>query len=437
MRPSSANRENLIPIGNIESRDQITFMESKANQVKHYIGTIEIPGIAKGTACLLKNGKILTCLHNILDYGALAENRAQLIDFSEHDVSVYFVKNDNIYKYKINSAPVSGLNKLKSQGASAWCFDYALLEAEGNPVRDLGGGFKPDKTDHFGSASVTDPMRTLAISGPFVSLTETGEVKFHRFASLSANQAAEGGSYHITQAGDHPSAPGFSGMAIAPIDRSYSIDTLYAIHSYRDNQGQQTGAKISEIRSSIRDQTRVTEDVRLNDYVVHTLRNWYEALRRAKIMPNTSVTAVGDPIGLDEAIEIMARGGNIIGDSKKETRDAVKTWVSREGIYDAKDIIEDPIHPSAPNGLPHFHHPSHTSAHAFFGLQEQQQKLAAEQRRHEEAEANRKRQLEATKKLKQEKEAAAKESSSKAEKIRKEREDKGSGKNSKKSGGRF
>jgi len=260
----------------------------------------------------------------------------------------------------------------------------------------LGGGFKPDKTNNFGSAFVTDPMQTLAISGPFVTTTEEGEVKFHRYASLSDNQAAKGGPYHITQAGDHPSAPGFSGMGIVPIDRSYSIDTLYAIHSYRDNQGQQSGAKVSEIFNLKSSPPRVTEDVRLNDYVIHTLKNWYEALRRAKIMPDTSVTAIGVPITLDEAIEIMSRGGNIIGDSVKETHDAVKAWVSREGTYAVKDIIKDPIHPSAPRGLPHFHHPSHTSAHAFFGLQGQQQKLAAEQRRHAEAEANRKRQLEAT-----------------------------------------
>ncbi|MBU6339491.1 MAG: hypothetical protein KGQ36_05950 [Rickettsiales bacterium] len=458
MRPNLSNSENLIAVGNSYSTRQLSLMDSTANDVKHYIGTIEIPGIARGTACLLKSGKILTCLHNILDYGALDEGKAQLIDFRDHDVSVYFVKDDNIYKYKINSAPVTGLNKLKTQGARAWCFDYALLETEGNPVRDLGGGFTPDQTDHFGSASVTDPTQTLAISGPFVTRTAEGEIKFHRFASLSNNQAAESGPYHITQGGEHPSAPGFSGMGIIPIDRDYSIDTLYAIHSYRDNQGQQTGAKISEISSAMGDSFSAVDDSRLDPYVIHTLNNWYETLRIAIINPDRSVSP-GNVIDFEDAVQIVMSGkGNYLSDlkgraeSKEEVMRPMKEAVKREGKYAFDQIQDDsiPHNPGHKKELPHLHHPSHGTAqgnpvHAIYDTGYWQRKALEEQEKKRKDDENRKRQLDATKardeKLKEEAE-------SKATKIKKEQEEKErakqerhggkkSGKGSRNSGGRF
>jgi hypothetical protein len=382
MKPGARGNEDLIPVGRAKSPEQLSLMTSAANRVKHYIGTIEIPGIARGTACLLENGKILTCLHNILDYDALDERRAQLIDFKKHDVSVYFVKDDHIYKYRINSAPVTGLNKLKALGARAWCFDYALLEAEVNPTHDLGGGFKPDKTNHFGSAFVTDPRYTLAVSGPFITTTKEG-LKFHRFASLSENQAAQDGPYHVTQAGDHPSAPGFSGMGIVPIDRNYPIDTLYAIHSYRDNQGQQSGAKVSEIRSSMRDEVVAAEDSRLDLDLIRALKKWYEVLTKAKLNLDHSVTK-GEVISFDEAVAILTKGGNITGDSKKEvTSPAYKAWGGS---------IADPAH--TPLGWPHLHHPQRAiSGHALYPGPAQRAEIAERERQAKLAEERRLRQI--------------------------------------------
>jgi hypothetical protein len=452
MRPSLNNREGLLAVGDSYPSDQKSSMISAAKHVRHYIGTIEIPGIARGTGCLLEDGRILTCLHNILDYDALDERKAELIDFEAHDVSVYFVKDDEIFKYKINSAPVTGINHLKASQLSSWCFDYAFLETEGNPVRDLGGGFKLDQTNHFGSAFASDPAQTLAISGPFIKMTEDGNLKAYRYVSLSENQAAQSQYYHITQAGDHPSAPGFSGMGMVPVDSSYSVDTLYAIHSYRDNQGQQTGAKISEIRSSMRDEITARDSARLDTHVVDILRNWYETLREATINSNRSVS-VGREINFEEAVQIILTGqGNYLSDikdrdkSRKEVMDPIEEAVKREGMY-RLDQIQDhstPHNPGHKIELPHLHPPSH-STHAFYDTGYWQRKAAEEQEVKRKADENRKRQLDATKardaKLKEEAE-------SKAAQIKKEREEKErakqerhegkkGGKGSKNSGGRF
>lgn len=434
MRPDSNNREKLLAVGDYSSA-QKSLISSTAKQVRHYIGTIEIPGIARGTACLLEDGRILTCLHNILDYDKLTSQRAELIDFDAHDVSVSFVKDDNIYSYKINSSPINGLNNLKTYGAKAWCFDYAFLETEGNPVRDLGGGFKLDQTNHFGLAFASDPAQTLAISGPFVTRTEEGEIKFHRYVSLSENQAAQSQYYHIPQTGNHPSAPGFSGMGMIPIDRSYSIDTLYAIHSYRDNQNQQSGAKISEILSSMRDNVPDT-NVTLDPFVIHTLQNWYERLTTATINRDGSVTR-GRTVTIAEAVQILGnRVGDIAADNASEAKEVAEKWSGSDG-----KPIHHGIHVNAPKGQPHYHHAFHDAdsynypGHIFHPTE------AAQQASNKAAqEAGWKAKVEAAKLKREakEKEAQAKKNSSTTkpesmvEEIRKKQEDK----DSDKSGGR-
>ena len=391
MRPSLNNREGLLAVGDSYPSDQKSSMISAAKQVRHYIGTIEIPGIARGTGCLLEDGRILTCLHNILDYDALDERKAELIDFEAHDVAVYFVKDDEIFRYKINSAPVTGINHLKASQLSSWCFDYAFLETEGNPVRDLGGGFKLDQTNHFGSAFASDPAQTLAISGPFIKMTEDGNLKAYRYVSLSENQAAQSQYYHITQAGDHPSAPGFSGMGMVPVDSSYSVDTLYAIHSYRDNQGQQTGAKISEIRSSMRDKIIARDDARLDPHVINILKNWYETLMEATINSNRSVSP-GNVINFEQAVQMILSGhGNYLSDivgrteSRAEARGPMEEAVRRKGGTVGAIIDHStPHNPGHKQELPHLHHPSHDAPqgnpiHAFYDTGYWVKKAAEEQ----------------------------------------------------------
>lgn len=466
MRPSLSNREELVAIGGGYSSSQESSILSVAQQIRHYVGTIEIPGIARGTACLLEGGIILTCLHNVLDYGALDEGRAKLIDFEKSDASVYFVKDDKIFKYKINAALSTGINHLRANQLSS-CFDYAFLELEGNPAADLGGGFKSDKTNHLSLASVSDPMQTLAVSGPFIERTEDGILKAYRYFSLSENQAAQGGVYHIAPTGDHPSAPGFSGMAMVPIDRNYSIDTLYAIHSYRDNQGQQTSAKISEIRNSVIDMVMAEDDARLDPTVIDILKSWYETLREAIINSDRSVSA-GREISFEEAVQIILTGnGDYLSDiksesknpkemyqselsSRKEVLGPMKEALKRTGKK-ATDFIDDnpPHNPGHKKELPHLHYPERNTpqgkVHAFYGTGYWQRKAAEEQEAKRIADENRKRQLDAKKardaKLKEEEE-------SKAAKIKKEQEEKErakqerhggkkSGKGSKNSGGRF
>ena len=54
----SQSLEELIPVGRFSESDS-RLIASAANQVKNFIGTIEIYGIARGTACLMENGKII------------------------------------------------------------------------------------------------------------------------------------------------------------------------------------------------------------------------------------------------------------------------------------------------------------------------------------------------------------------------------------------
>ncbi len=367
MRSNLLKPETLITVGDYSVTQVETMMIPCVESIKKYVGAIEIPGIAMGTVCLLENGTILTCLHNILDYNKLSKGKAELIDFSKYDVSVYFVKDGDIYKYKIKETLDSGLDTLKNQGMHAMCFDYALLGANGDPVRDLGGGFKPDQTDYFSSLLASDPASTVAISGPFVTKTDKG-IQFHRFISLANNKAAESKLYHITQSGNHPSAPGFSGMAIVPATERNN--TLYAIHSYRDNQGQQNGTKISEIRSAMRTSVAADADYQLNREVYDILTSWHEVLTQAERKMDGTIKR-GAQITFEEAVAILKGRGDIAGDSRKEVEGPAKSAWGAFG-----KLIRHDVHSGTPKGQPHFHHPLHTDTaypgHAFYPSASQQ-----------------------------------------------------------------
>jgi hypothetical protein len=383
MKTILGHREGMKAIGNY-SLEQKSLIVSTTKEVRHYIGTLEITGIARGTVCLLEDGRILTCLHNILDYGALNERKAELIDFEAYDVSVYFVKDDKIFKYKINSAPITGINHLRAKGVNSWCFDYAFLELEGNPVLDIGGGLKLDKTTHFGQASVTDPAKTLAISGPFIQIAEDGKLKAYRYVSLSENQLAAGSFYNIAQGGDHPSAPGFSGMGIVGVGHGYKSDTLYALHSYRDNQHQQGGVKISEILISVRQNVSASRSSFLDHVVVDLIQDWFERLTTAKRNANGSVTRGKNEISFDEAVKILLQGGDIAGDNKAEAAaPARKAWGR---------IITD--QPHQPLGWPHHHHHQRASTgHAFYPGDVQRKEMAAKEQKVKEQEERRQKQI--------------------------------------------
>lgn len=374
MRPR-ISKEEIIPVGSYSTSQLEGMILPRTEVVKDYVGTIEIPGIARGTACLLENGKILTCLHNILDYDALKAGSAQTIDFSKYDVSVYFVKNGKIYHYKINEAIATGLDKLKAYGMRAICFDYALLSTEGNPVSDLGGGFKPDETEHWGSADVSDPAITLAVSGPFLTKV-AGGFQVRRFVSLANNEAAESTYYHITQSGEHPSAPGFSGMAIVPA--TTMDNTLYAIHSYKDHQGQQNGTKISEIRSAMSVSVPAASDSRFDHHVYEALTSWYEVLTKAKRKMDGSVER-GKEITFDEAVKVLKRGEDVAGDRREEAESA-----ARKAWGDDGKLVRHDVHTGTPKGQPHFHHPLHTDGshpgHAFYPTTAQRIEMAARER---------------------------------------------------------
>jgi len=387
MRSNLNSGEKLILVGgNVDSVRQLPQITSS----NPYVGTIEIPGIAKGTACLMSNGKILTCLHNILDYNALETGKVELIDFKKYEVSVYFVKDQNIYKYRINDAIKTGLNKLGADGFRASCFDYALLEPRGNPVEDLGGGLKADQTN-YSSPFSKEPADTLAISGPFITMSAGGEIKFHRYISLSENAAANAGPSFsfIAQSGNHPSAPGFSGMAIVPADK---IDTLYAIHSLRDNQGVQGGQKISEIRNSMRDNIPAFDNLRLDPSSIAILKSWYEVLTTATRRMDGSVDR-GKEIDFDTAVSILQKGGDIAGDNRAEVEAPSKeAWKGKPMVHAI---------PHKPKGQPHLHHPDHTEyqhpGHAFYPGPVQKKEMAEKAKQAKIDEERRQKQIAETK----------------------------------------
>jgi hypothetical protein len=333
---------------------QKQLMMDASKKVRCFVGTIEIPGIARGAACLLQNGQIITCLHNILDYSVLHQGKAELLDFSTNKISVYFVKDGNIFSYKIKHSPVNGLKHLKHYGANSWCFDYAFLDVEGNPVNDIGGGFKLDKTDHFGTAALTDPQKTLAISGPFIHEMEDGRLRCYRYISLSENQAAHSAFYNITQEGNHPTAPGFSGIGITPFNEGYASDTLYAMHSYRDQKLQQTGAKVSEILSSVRNSVIPNADARIDPWVINNLQNWYERYTIAIIRKATGQVTRSREVSFQEALVLLQKTRvDIYSDTLKEARTLGALW-DLNG-----PLIEHGREKNKPFSRVHLHHSGH------------------------------------------------------------------------------
>jgi hypothetical protein len=204
-------------------------------------------------------------------------------------------------------------------------------------------------------------------------------------------------------------------MGIVPIDDSYSVDTLYAIHSYRDNQDQQSGAKISEIRSSISSNVSASTSTTLDLSVIDIIKHWYERLTTAKRNMDGSITRGKDEISFPEAVKILRQGGDIAGDNKKEVEGpANKAW--------GKTITDQPHQPL---GWPHLHHHQRlSSGHAFYPGEVQRKEIAAKERAAKLAEERRQKQIA---------DAKAEKRESKTEQIQKEREDK----DSDKSGGRF
>lgn len=345
-----------VALGEFTRSQARDIMLPRAQSIEHCVGTIDIPGVARGTACLLNDGRILTCLHNILDYQAADEGRLELIDLTKKDVFVYFEKDSNLYQYKVSGVHTSGLDKLRAYGSRAICFDYAILGTDRNPVLDLGSGLVPDNVDHFSPAYATDPAKTLAVSGPYLTTSPDGKINVQRYISLSRNEAGLSTQYHYDQVGYHPTAPGFSGQAMVSV--SGRSPSLYAIHSYRNSSGVQGGVKICEINHSIR--SGVAPGYYAADpYVFDMLHNWYEVLRKAKKEIGGSVTP-GVEIDFNEAVKILTAGGDIIGDSRKEVeRPAKKAW---GGVLRHDPHFE--------RGLPHLHHPDHApgwhNGHAFY-----------------------------------------------------------------------
>jgi hypothetical protein len=337
-----------------------------------YVGTIILSNGDIGTACLLKDGRVLTCLHVILDYESSAQKRnLKIIDFSTAPAVIVFTKNSKVYCYNIRAIGDSGFNTFYNCSAStpASFYDYAFLTIDGNALDDLGGGFTLDPASHFSSAFVTDPTKTLAISGPRVAHNEDGQLYYVRHCSCAENAAAQGGYYCYQQLGNHYAAEGFSGQAILPIGvGSYLVGNsiLYALHSYLDRRAnQRAGIKISEfIRETARQLQPETQKPGelYNNFLTQLMQIIEpEVLRKASVNKLTGAVTPGEIVDTKTAIELSTNdSSDIIADKQSEARKLGKIVWGQYG-----DLIGPEQHQAT--GKPHFHDADrYAYSHIFF-----------------------------------------------------------------------
>ncbi len=219
-----------------------------------WVGTLSTPN-SVGAACFLEDGTLLTALHVINDierafqYGFNPKTTYE--DLSK--ANVIFVKGLAVYSYAIAGVIHDGTDLLASTSGLPIGFDYARLRVIGNPLADLGQGLSLDPINHFSHCMSTDPLSTLAISGPQLVRNTRGQLTAKRYVSVADNEAGLSSFYHYPQVGRHHTVPGFSGQAIlplAPYKTPHHI--LYAIHSEQDRMSDfKKGIKISEYLSNL------------------------------------------------------------------------------------------------------------------------------------------------------------------------------------------
>lgn len=341
-----------ISVHNLERIPTIKFENSVQPMIernKKFVGTLDIPGIARGTVCLLNNGQVMTCLHVVLDYNELRSGRLNTHDLNRLGATVTFVDAGKIYEYPVTGVDHSGIDKLRSSGTRALSFDFASLTIKGNPTSDLKGGLNPDIAHSMGNMMMTDPLETIAISGPMLFQTNRG-VTCERTVSISENQSAQGSYYSYAQTGSHFGCKSLSGQAVLPLTKSLN-SSLYALHSYHDviNENR-TGVKISEYWFDRNfpplQRTRYQVDRSLIDMLMD-----YEVLQIATRKMDGSVV-LGKEVTQSEARAILEKGGDIAGGNVKEAKSAAPpSWGK---------VIKHQSH--LPKGMPHFHHSQHTAS---------------------------------------------------------------------------
>jgi len=200
---------------------------------------------AESMGCLLEDGTLLTTFHSIYDI----ESNTGYFDLKK--MRAYFVKGNELYSYGIKSIIHDGSAVLKRFEISAITFDYARLELDEDPRKDLGGGLKLDTPDYIAMPYVSDPQETLAMSGPIFRQGADGRWHSSRHDSIAENESAKSGYYTFSQMAAHSARPGMSGQAIFP-----KITTgrrpLYAVHlGYDSHAGVRTGFKVSEYLATL------------------------------------------------------------------------------------------------------------------------------------------------------------------------------------------
>lgn len=359
-----------------DQRDRVTpAIFAMVEKNAPYVGTIILNDGSRGTACLLENNTMMTCLHVVLDYAALIRSKGaspKLIDFTVPNGIVIFAKDSRLYQYNIIGVKKSGLENFINSDVSAPAssYDYAVLQLDGNPNADLEGCFTLDPIDHFATAYASDPRHTLAISGPEIRVNDGGNIEINHFCSIAENLAAGGGNYHYQQIGNHYAVPGLSGQAILPMDPTqgypFGNSVLYAIHAYFDPRTEsRIGVKISD---SLR-----FHQVRHDGYRGETVYLRFWNILNSSITPEVlrSVVRVhahgsgyvepGAIINEQRAISLLRRGESIVADTKSEAKNI------GELAFGKLTKAEDHRESSAPCGLPHFHDARRAyKSHVFF-----------------------------------------------------------------------
>lgn len=222
-----------------------TALKETILQAVRFVGTLR-SNIGIGTCFLCQDGKVITPLHVICDIDQLLRDGNVYGNFARQ-IYVDFVGPDSaIYSFKVKKILNHGLALLAGPGSMPSGFDFAILELEADATKIIGPGLQLDQTNHFGSAFVSDPQATLAISRPYQRATKDG-FQIDQYVDVSGNSAASGGCYQFSQSGTHQTSSGDSGKIILSCYKDGSIK-VYALNlGISKSTGQQIGLKVENI----------------------------------------------------------------------------------------------------------------------------------------------------------------------------------------------
>ena len=221
-------------------------LSPQIQEAARFIGTMR-SDLGIGTAFLCEGGKVVAPLHihQLLKEGNVPGSMAKqmYVDFIGPDSALYSFKVRGIFNH--------GISLLARSFSMPNGFDFAILELESDAREIIGGGLSLDPPTHFGSAFVSDPHVTLALSRPHTFSSADG-LHVVQYVDVSSNHAASGGHYQFSQSGYHQTSGGDSGKVVL----TYRGDTfqVYAMNlGVSRSTGYQTGLKAETLALYWRD----------------------------------------------------------------------------------------------------------------------------------------------------------------------------------------